>query len=156
LKKFRFSLETVLKVRRQNEEVKQQELAAAQMQRDQCLQHLARLEKGLRELLLLQSTKREGSLDLNAESWFQASHEGISRAKRVVRTDLQQKDKALDEARARAIEASRERRVLEKLEEHQLSEHLQKLNREEQGFLDDLAQRAVSSLGLPSVSATGL
>lgn len=156
MKKFRFSLETVLKVRRQAEELRQRELAEAQAQRDRLLHQLAGLENELRGLNSAQSGKREGRLDMNAEAWFRARHEGITRAKRTVRLELMAKEAALNEARARAVEASRERRVLEKLEEKQLSEHLQNLNKEEQGFLDDLAQRAISSWDLSSISATGL
>lgn len=154
--KFRFSLDTVLKVRRQAEELRQRELAAAQVQRELSLQRVARIERDMRELLQEQSTHRQGSVDLNAERWFQARHLGLSLASFIAKDNLKRQELALDEARARAVEASRERRVLEKLEENQLAAHLLKLNREEQGFLDDLAQRAVSSFGLPSISATGL
>jgi len=62
----------------------------------------------------------------------------------------------LEVARAKAVEAARERKVLEKLEEKQLQEHQLKSYREEQGFMDELANRAVNSMALPSPSANGL
>ena len=153
MKKFRFSLETVLKVRRQAEEARQRELAEAQAQRDRALMQLGADERALRGLLAEQSAGRTGKLDLAAEAWYQARQISLLNAISHGKADLLAKEEALDLARAKAVEAARERRVLEKLEEQQLAEHLEKLNREEQGLLDDLAQRAVSALSLPPASA---
>jgi len=51
MRRFRFSLETVLKVRRQVEEARQRELALAQGARDRALQALGGLENSLKRLL---------------------------------------------------------------------------------------------------------
>lgn len=152
MRKFRFSLETVLKVRRQNEEVKRRELAVAQAQRDKALMDLGSHEQGLRQLLADHSRRRVGSIDLGRESWYMAGWGGLTHKIRQDRAELALKEEALKVSRAQAVEASRERLVLEKLEERQLKEHLFQLNREEQGLLDDLAQRAVSTFSLASNS----
>jgi flagellar FliJ protein len=157
MKKFRFSLETVLKVRRQNEEVKRRELALAQAERDQVLAALGSHESALRGLLVEQSEARVGTIQLAREAWFMASWGGLTQQIRLSREELEKKEEALKISRDKAVEASRERLVLEKLEEKQLQEHLFQVNREEQGLLDDLAQRAVSAFSPPSASsATGL
>jgi len=65
---------------------------------------------------------------------------------------LATKEELLDAARTRAIEAARERKVLEKLEEKQRLEHQLKSNREEQGFMDEMAQHALSALAYASPS----
>jgi flagellar FliJ protein len=155
MKKFRFSLETVLKVRRQNEELRRRELAVAQGMRDRALAELVSHKKDLRGLLAEQSKRREGAIDLGREAWYMAGWGGLTQKIRLASVELAGKEEALAVCRTRAVEASRERLVLEKLEETQLQEHLSQLNREEQGLLDDLAQRAVSAFSLPPVSVVG-
>jgi flagellar FliJ protein len=154
MKRFRFSLETVLKVKRQVEELRQRELAAAQAQRDQVLAQLGGFEIGLRDLNTAQSQRRVGALDLAAETWFQGSHSALSGRIRAAKLQLVEKEELLDAARHRAVEAGRERKVLEKLEEQQRLEHQLKSNREEQGFMDEMAQHALSALAYASPSAS--
>jgi flagellar FliJ protein len=155
VKKFRFSLETVLKVRRQNEEVQRRALAVAQGTRDRVLAELVSHKKDLTRLLAEHSGRREGAIDLSREAWYMAGWGGLTQKIRLASVELAKLEETLALCRAKAVEASRERLVLEKLEETQLQDHLFQLNREEQGLLDDLAQRAVSSFSLPPVSATG-
>jgi flagellar FliJ protein len=153
VKKFRFSLETVLKVRRQNEEVKRQALARAQAERDRVLMELANHKRGLKILLAEHSNRRIGTIDLGRESWYMASWGGLTQKIRQASAELSVKEAELEESRAKAVEASRERVVLEKLEEKQLQEHLAAMNAEEQGLMDDLAQRRHSALSMRAQSA---
>lgn len=150
MKRFRFSLETVLKVKRQVEELRQRELAAAQAEKDRERMRLGGLEQDLLSLLDDHSERRSGRLDLNGELWFGSHQMGLDQAIKGARRELVRLEGLLDQARQRVVEAARDRRVLEKLEENQRLAHLEKVNREEQGLLDELAQRAISSLGLPS------
>jgi len=153
MKKFRFSLETVLKVRRQNEETRIRELAVAQGERDRALMLLAATEKGLKDLLRDFSASREGGIDLAREAWYTSSWAKLGYLIFHAKADLARKEAVLEERRLKAVEASRERLALEKLEAKQLQEHLFQINREEQGLLDDLAQRTVSAFSLPPASA---
>jgi flagellar FliJ protein len=153
MRRFRFSLETLLKVRRQLEEARQRELALAQGARDRALQALGGLDGSLKALLLQRAGERQGRLDLAQEAWHADRHQSLLRSMALARTALAQREMELDLARQRAVEAARERRVLEKLEEKQLQEHQLLMVREEQGLLDDLAQRAVSAFSLPPISA---
>ncbi len=153
MRRFRFSLETVLKVRRQAEEARQRELAEAKALRERCLLGLARLEGDLGGLLEERSRSRQGRLDLNAEAWHEQRQRGLNAGIGRARDELKELEDAMEAARLRAVEAARERRVLEKLEENQLQDHVFKVNREEQGLLDDLAQRAVSAFSLPPIPA---
>ncbi|HTA17284.1 MAG TPA: hypothetical protein VK786_06025, partial [bacterium] len=70
MKKFRFSLETVLKVRRQDEEVKRRALAVAQGMRDRSLADLVSHKRALGALLAEHSKRREGAIDLGREAWY--------------------------------------------------------------------------------------
>lgn len=153
MKKFRFSLETVLKVKRQVEELRQRELAAAQAERDKVIAELAGLENKLRELNAEQARHRSGTLDLNAEAWFRGSHSATTSSIGSAKRRLTEKEELLDAARVKAVEAARERKVLEKLEEQQRLEHQLKGNREEQGFMDEMAQHTLSTMAYASPSA---
>ena len=153
MRRFRFSLETVLKVRRQVEEARQRELALAQGARDRALMELGGLDGSLRLLLAQRAAERQGRLNLAEESWHADRHQSLLSSMGLARTALAQREKELDLARQRAVEAARERRVLEKLEEKQLQEHQLLMVREEQGLLDDLAQRAVSAFSRPPIPA---
>jgi flagellar FliJ protein len=153
MKRFRFSLETVLKVRRQVEEVRQRELAVAQGARDRSMQALGGLENSLRLLLAQRAGERQGRLNLAEEAWHGEMHQSLLKSLGLARLALADREKTLDLARQRAVEAARQRRVLEKLEEKQLQEHQLLMIREEQGLLDDLAQRAVSAFSLSPISA---
>jgi flagellar FliJ protein len=155
VKKFRFNLETVLRVRRQVEEARQRELAVAKGERDKALMRLSSREHGLRGLLAELGEQRAKAVDLAKEAWFAARWNGFNREILDARGDLALKEAAFEAARLRTVEASRDRLALENLEAKQLREHLFKLNREEQGLLDDLAQRAQSAFSLPPTSAAG-
>lgn len=156
MKRFRFSLETVLRVRRQVEEQRQRELAEAQARRDRTLAWLGSTESSVRDLARDQSRARGGRIDLGSEAWYLARHKGLLDSIRHLKADLARNEADLGAAREKAVEAARERRVLEKLEEAQRNAWQRDLNLEEQGFMDELAQRARSAFSLPTVSADGL
>lgn len=155
MRRFRFSLETVLKVRRQVAEQRLLELARAQAERDQVLANLAQAKEGRSELNAEQAQQRSGRLDLNLETWFRMRHLRLSQLIRAFTSNLAEKEELLEAARARAVEAARERKVLEKLEEQQRQDHQLKSNREEQGFMDELAQHAASQMSYSPPSANG-
>jgi flagellar FliJ protein len=152
VKKFRFSLETVLKVKRQVEEQRQRDLAMVQALRDKTLMQLGSTENMIRDLGTAQQADRSHGIDLNAEEWYLARHQGLRQSVILLRRDLKIHEAALEAARARAVEAARERRVLEKLEESQLAAWQQKANAEEQSFMDELAQRAERAMRLEAPS----
>jgi flagellar FliJ protein len=153
LKRFRFSLETVLKLRRQVEELRQRELAEVQARRQRALAELGAFENGLRALLQEQAALGAGRIDLNTLAWYQARCRGFNDSIKACRRKTEELAKAEELARQRAVEAAKERRLLERLEESQRQDWLRKLNSEEQGFLDDLAQRTLSVMESLPVSA---
>jgi flagellar FliJ protein len=154
VRRFRFSLEAVLRLKKQLEELRQRELAAAQAERDLTLQSLGGFENGLRNVVEEQAQSRKQGVTIAAETWFQARHYGLSLQIRGAKKALFEKEQLLDAARNKAVEAARESKVLEKLEERQRLEHQQQSLREEQGFMDEMAQHAASVMAYPSPSAT--
>lgn len=153
MKKFRFSLQSVLDVKRQIEEQRQRELAEAQARRDRSLLQLGAFENELRQTLQAHSGQRLGRIDLNLEAWHLARHKGLNQSIALQTALLDLQTQQLDAARESAVQAARDRRVLEKLEETQRAEWQLKLNLEEQGFMDEMAQRARQSFTLPTISA---
>jgi flagellar FliJ protein len=155
VKKFRFSLETVLNVRRQTEELRKRELAAALAERDRTLRGLNLAKSALERALTDHGAARDAKIDLARERWHAGREEALNRQIGALRMELQQKEDALEAARLKAVEASRDRLVLEKLEEKQLEDYWLQLSKEEQGLLDDLAQRSVSELSWSTVAVEG-
>ncbi|MGH7441867.1 MAG: flagellar FliJ family protein, partial [bacterium] len=133
----------------QTEELRKRELAQARFERDMALMALGRAERSLTGLLKEQSETRDKSVDLAEEAWFQARLNALGMALRQAGLDLKVKEQEWEARRLKAVEASRERLVLERLEEHQHQDYLFQLNQEEQGLLDDLAQRSLSQLAFP-------
>jgi flagellar FliJ protein len=140
MKKFRFSLETVLKVRRSTEEAAQRAFAAAKALRDGCFAKLAATEKAGIDLAAEQGGwRRKSRIDLFQEQAFQGRKLALHDLALSLKRELDGLDEKMEAARLALVKASQDRKVLEKLEEHQLDEHLKKLNREEQAFFDELA-----------------
>ena len=142
MKRFSFSLATVLKVRRSREEQIQREFSAVLEKRVNAMTNLASLESSLRDMSALQSVKRTGPSKLNRFeiSQFEASRSAYLERVGWLRGTILEIEKELEAKRIQLVGASRETKVIEKLEESQFQAYLEKLNREDQAFMDELAQ----------------
>ena len=147
MKRFRFSLETVLKVRRDTEEARARELALARAQRDRGAAQVAELEGALRDLLLSHSLERAKGLSLGVEAWYRDRTVDLDGRLAGSREELKALEEAMEVCRLKAVEASRDRLVLEKLQERQFQEHQAEAAREEQALIDDRAQRSRFAFG---------
>ena len=147
MKKFRFTLETVLKVRRGKEEMLQREFSALLRERTQRLLQLGRLEQNLAALNQERSTARRLSQKVNlaGEAFFESQRQTQRRLIAGAQRALREADAALESKRLELVEASRDRAVIEKVEEAQRKAYLAKANKEEQLFLDELAQHLSAS-----------
>jgi len=139
MRRFRFSLDTVLRVRRGREEKIQLEFSAILERRARCLRSLAAEEQELEEMVASQSGLRTGRLDAASIAIFETSR--LAQLDKIVRRRIQLREISaeLEAKRFELVAASRERKVLEKLEENQYEDYLKRFNREEQAFLDELA-----------------
>ena len=142
MRRFKFSLETVLRVKKSLEEKVQLEFSAILEKRATCLRGLAFLERGLAEMVASQEGSRGGKLKAEEIRIFEASRQAQLEKLDWQRGHLAQIETELEAKRLELIAASRERKVLEKLEEGQFEAYLEKLNREEQAFLDELASHS--------------
>lgn len=141
MRRFRFSLDAVLAVKRRKEEQLHKEFSAVLKKRSIALANLAALEAALKEMTEHQSASRpeSGALDSFFVLQFEASRSACVERMGWQRGHIALIEQELDAKRAELVEASRETKVLEKLEETQYRQFLEKLNREEQSFLDELA-----------------
>lgn len=139
-KVFRFRLDRVLDIRRLHEKMKKKALAqvraAVTRQQNDVLQLLIRLDQGKgvsRDL-------RKEKIDMTSLRMQEQHLNGLMRSIRVGYQSLQ--ERALDERGKLAdlAEASKKVRVLERLREKKKAEYMRELGREEQKFLDEVAQ----------------
>jgi flagellar export protein FliJ len=103
---------------------------------------LAALELALKEMNAWQSDKRSQASSLNRFELgqFEASRTACTERSRWQRDLIAEIERELEVKRTQLVEASRETKVIEKLEESQFQAYLEKLNREDQAFMDELAQ----------------
>jgi flagellar FliJ protein len=139
MRRFKFTLETVLRVKRSREEKVQLEFSAVLEKRALCLRGLASLEAGLAAMVESQSGLRGGTLEAAMIKIYEAGRTAQLEKLKWQRGALAEVEAELEAKRIELVAASRERKVLEKLEEGQFEAYLEKLNREEQAFLDELA-----------------
>ena len=139
MRRFKFSLEAVLRVKKSLEEKVQLESSAILEKRATCLRGLAFLERGLEEMVASQQGSRGGKLQAEEIRIFEQSRMAQLEKLDWQRGHLAHIEAELEAKRLELVAASRERKVLEKLEEGQFEAYLEKLNREEQAFLDELA-----------------
>jgi flagellar FliJ protein len=139
MRRFKFSLETVLRVRRSKEEMLQREFSALLEKQARCMGEIARLERGLAEMVQAQSGTRGGTLDAGMIEIYEMSR--LAQLEKILKQRFRLKGirEELEAKRLELVAASRDRKVLETLEENQYEDYLKKLNREEQAFLDELA-----------------
>jgi flagellar protein FliJ len=145
MKKYRFSLATVLDVKRRREEVLVRQKASLDLLKSRVEIELKRWGGELAELFG-QARKRRaaGRISVNDEELSLAREVDLKLRLAVERQKLLDLEKQIEAARLKLVEASKEKRILERLEERQWKEYLVAASREEQSFLDELAQHQYS------------
>lgn len=136
---YKFKLQRVLEYRERREELLQQELAALMMallkEQDELNRLISSYRKNENEL----KVKREKKIDLKEIDIYRKFLERmkekiISQRNRVVHLS-----NLVSNKREELIEASKEKKVLERLKEKDFGKYLLNLDRKERAFLDELA-----------------
>ena len=141
MKKFSFSLEKVLKLRKYREQETKLELGRA-------VSALAEIERNIQ--LVAQERVRAAASQFDssnsAREIFQHSLyiSRLDNTKEKLLADAAAAELKVEEARNIFIEASRERKVLDKLKEKKQAEHKREFYREETKTLDDVASGALA------------
>jgi flagellar FliJ protein len=140
MRKFKFSLEPVLDHRERIEDEKQLILAARQRELQEAEQELARLNG---EFKRYSTTLREDHARLATEElrWHYAHLEFLDRCMTMQHAVILQRRTAVERARQDLVEASKDRKVMEKLKDKRFEEHRALQASFEQKELDDANNR---------------
>lgn len=138
MKKFEFKLDTVLKLRTRIEEQRQQELRQAQHLRDEALRQLEYRRAQQDEAVNAYRQRVFGSLDLVSMIDY---HRYLAWLKEMVVLDeahLRACEAKVADARSRLIEASKEKKIVDKLKEKAYREYQVAELHADIAFLDEL------------------
>jgi flagellar export protein FliJ len=140
MKKFKFSLEAVRFLKNKIEEDAAQKHARALVQVSKAKAELSETEKELNGAALMQFSAGKGT---SAQELMQLARyvEALEkrRRERLERCLMAEKDATL--ARAALEKAAREREILDRVHDHQKNAHHFHLARQEQKWMDELAQQ---------------
>ncbi len=137
MRRFRFRLERFLDLRRWKE--REREIALAKV-----LGEVMMLEKRIAEIgelisgSLFGEFRHENRIDVGALARRELYAQRLSREREKRREELVARRRELEEARARYLEASKERKVLEKLRERRETEYYDQAVDEEYREIDDM------------------
>jgi len=142
MQRFRFSLETLLELRRRKEDAVKLELARKQGEVGTAREELDALA---RELDTLQREEKESRRKMSGDVVLMR-HAVAYRHK--LKLDMLAKGRQIDELKAEAerirkrlVKATQEVRALELLRERRFAEWRKEYRAEEQGFIDDVSQQ---------------
>lgn len=140
MRKFKFSLEPVLGHRERIEEEKQQIFAARQRELQDAEQELARLNFDFKRfsIALREEHARMATEELR---WHYAHLEFLDRCITMQHAVISQRRAAVERARGDLVEASKDRKVMEKLKDKRFEEHRAREASFEQKELDDANNR---------------
>lgn len=138
---FRFSMESVLKHRKREEDVAHREHAEAQTVVEFCLRNIEAMYKSIDDARLsIATAERSGSgSDLHFIRSSEAFIEG--QKQRIHSERLRARDliRALEEKEEILLQRLHERKIMEKLKDRRLQEYRERIATFEQKELDDLA-----------------
>lgn len=133
-----FRLETVLRYRRQMEEVVRQEFLEARRDLEAEERHLMGLETLKHRTRKALSRLRNQAVDPEAFALHQQHFQWVEEAVQEQRRRVMEKIRAFQERRARLLEATRERKVLEQLQQRHQSQWWIWWRRRERRMLDEV------------------
>ena len=140
MRKFKFTLEPVLGHRERLEDEKQQIFAERQNELRAAEAELARLNG---EFKRFSTALRDDHASLSSEElrWHYAHLEYLDRCIVMQHATIAQRRSAVERARADLLEASKERKVIEKLKDKKFEEYRASAAQAEQAELDDANNR---------------
>lgn len=146
MRRFKFRLEKFLELRRWKE--REREIALAKV-----LGEVLLLERRIEEIAglisgsLFGQFRRENLVDVEAMTRRELYVQRLAREREAKRAALVGKRRELDEVRRLFLEASKERKVLDKLRERQETEYYEQAIDEEYKTVDDMNTAAASRQG---------
>ncbi|MCC6445225.1 MAG: flagellar export protein FliJ [Armatimonadetes bacterium] len=139
MRKFRFRFEQVLEFREIQERLAQERFAEALSAQREAEERLEEMRRYHRESLDTLSGVHQGILDIRAVSAYEHYREALESVIAVQTERVRALAEATEEKRKSFVEALKNRKVMDKMKEHERLEYLSFIQKVEQNFLDEIA-----------------
>ncbi|SHG14916.1 flagellar export protein FliJ [Fodinibius roseus] len=143
--KFKFSLESVLKVREHEEKLQKQKLAQKLSEKKKLHNQMADLEEKLKGHL--EKADREEFENLHRLRRHTAHVHEVHQKMKKVNGSLKAVENAVDMERDKLAAVHKERHIMEKVKEDERENFIEKLSRQEQKVMDEIAGQSFSQIG---------
>jgi flagellar protein FliJ len=134
-----FALHAVLKYRRQLEDAAQKRLFQAQEAEAKLKEALLRVEEELAELYTGLQRENEQGITVDRLVLFNHRIDLVKEQTARRKTELEKQQIQVAQKRQQLIKASKDRKIIEKLEEQQNAAYKQYIEKKEAGMLDEIA-----------------
>ncbi len=138
MKKFKFKLETVLKVKTRVEDLRKLELREAELRREEARLELCRCQEEVEANIRIYREKFQQRINPEEANNYHLYLTWLNRQVDLAMLKLQERDQEVAEQRQRLIEASKEKKILEKLKEKAYQAFKAEQLNAEIKFLDEL------------------
>ena len=142
--KFKFSLESVLKVREHEEEIQKQKLAQKLSEKKKLHNQMAELEEKLKGHL--EKTEREEFENLHKLKRHTAHMHEVHQKMKEVNGSLKTMENAVEAERDKLAAVHKERNIMEKVKEEEREYFIEKVSRQQQKVMDEIAAKSLSLL----------
>ena len=139
MKRFEFRLEPVRRFRAGVEKERKREFAEAQAAYERELALLNGLRNEESKVVRELRGELNGRCDAHRVTAAWSRLELLRKRIQIQEARTQEAQRHLEEKRSALVEATKERKVMDRLRELRWEDHLYELGREEQGFLDEVA-----------------
>ena len=139
MKRFQFSLERVLKVRRIREKQRQREIAAAAQAWEKENQQLHAMQMEEEESLQALDSLHDKGNNSVIVTMVHNSLEGQRQRRQRQQTKVNSAGQRVEVCRTALINAMRSKRIMEKLQDYRLEEYWREADRSEQKTFDEIA-----------------
>ncbi len=139
MKKFSFKFETVLRVKEKKEEELKRELMRLQALRIEQEQLLEKIDNEKRRAYGEKAREKQGGIDIMSLVYYEAYLNNLRKKISATEKKIKELEKKADDKRVEVIEASKEKKIFEKLKEKHFSEFKKMVVSNEQKQLDEIA-----------------
>ncbi|MCC6463876.1 MAG: flagellar export protein FliJ [Planctomycetes bacterium] len=139
-RKFRFRLQSLLRLREQAQQFRERRLADTVRQKESIEGELRGLAEQENSAVRDMHDAKTGALDMARLRWLNRHIGGLHLARRQREMDARALEGELARRREELVKATQEKKVVEKLKVRRQGEHQRVLAREEQAALDEAAQ----------------
>lgn len=140
--KFKFTLDPVLKVRKHQEKVQKQKLAEELIKKNEINELRAEVQNKLENYL--QNAQTRNIENIHGIKRHTKHMEQVHSLIKKLSTDLNKAEKAVSEERGKLAQAYKNRHILDKVKEFEQNIFAQKLQRNEQKNMDEIATQIYS------------